>query len=270
MRTTITTFGAMLKRSPNPAKNAPAASCSIQLPITTPLDEPAFKELCEIVWDCVAIMDEGCDTLAEIYRGRPVPPDIQEVWQDASARVRQCRPLLDGTFTHADHLRAWGADSPASVAGQAAPVSNQSNAAQRAEPPLLPPRRQQAAQQRPETPRSGEDMQAEPQKPLPASAQKEFGMMLGRYLDHGRRERVKQEIRKADWPEHVQEAALQQFWAMAGKPEPPAPSPPDDRVPPTDAGDSVPATPALQDSSSPGRLRPTSRSPAPSPPSARA
>lgn len=225
MRTTSTSFGAMLKRSPSPAKNAPAAIGSIQLPITAPLDEPAFKELCEIVRDCVAIMDEGCDTLAEIYRGRPVPPDVQEVWQDASARAQQCRPLLEGTFTHADHLGAWGVDPATYVAGRAAPVSNKSSAAQSAEPPLLPPGRPKAVQQRPEAPSSSEDMQAEPLKPLPAAAQKEFSLMLCRYLDHCRRERVEQEIRKADWPAHVQEAALQLFWTMACKQTPPAPPP---------------------------------------------
>lgn len=41
--------------------------------------------------------------------------------------------------------------------------------------------------------------------------------MLGRYVGHARQELVEEEIRKAKWPAHVQEAALQQFWAMAGK-----------------------------------------------------
>jgi hypothetical protein len=96
-----------------------------QWPITAPLSEPAFNELREIVRDGIAVMYQGCDVLAEIYQGKPVPPDIQKVWHDAFDRAQQCGPLLDGTFTHADHMRAWGAHASSYVALQAAEVTTE-------------------------------------------------------------------------------------------------------------------------------------------------
>ncbi|WP_437301097.1 hypothetical protein [Sorangium sp. So ce426] len=222
-RTNLAFFDEILKRSPSLTQYAPAASSSIKLPLTEPLDEPGFKELCEHLRDCVACMENGCELLAEIYRGKPVPLSIQDVSQTTSEMALRCRPMIDGTFTHADHLRAWGVDPSTHAANRATPVSNKGRAAQSTEPPLRPPARQQAAQQRPEAPRSREHTHTGPLKLLPAAAQKEFGVMLGRYVVHRLRERVEQEIRKTDWSEDVQEAALQLFWAMAGKSAPPSP-----------------------------------------------
>ncbi|WP_199789735.1 DUF5131 family protein [Sorangium cellulosum] len=222
-RAAFASLGEKSKRSPSPAQNAPAASSSLQLPITAPVDEPALNELCEIVRDCVAATSQGCERLAEMYHGQPVPLSVQEVWHEANELAQQCRPLLDGTFTHADHLRAWGVDPSMSAASPAVPVSNTGSAAQCTEPPLLPPARQQAAQQRPEAPHSSEDTHTGPLKLLLAVARKEFGVMLGSYGAHGLRERVEQEIRKTNWPEDVQEAVLQHFWSIAGKSAPAGP-----------------------------------------------
>jgi cell division septation protein DedD len=254
-RTMFATLDKKWKRSPSPAQNAPAASRSIRLPITAPLDEPAFKELCEVVRDFVAVMDQGCEMLAKRYRGHPVPPDVQKDWHDAIARAQQCRPLLDGTFSHADHLRAWGIDPSTYVAGQSAEVSDQSSARMSAGPSSMPPTPQQATQLRPEPLRSSKDMQADPQKRLPAAAENEFAVMLGRYMDHSRREQVEEEIRNTDWPAHVQDAALQRFWSMAGKVEPSAPRPPIGGDPPANTRVSV-ATARARGSCSSGHSRP--------------
>jgi DNA repair photolyase len=116
------------KRPPNLAQDTPIASSSLQWPITAALSEPAFNELREIVRDGIAGMERGSQTLAQIYQGRVMPPGAERIRQDAIDTALRCRPLIDGTFTHADHLRAWGADSSSQLGGRTAEATTQTSA----------------------------------------------------------------------------------------------------------------------------------------------
>lgn len=195
--------------------------------------------MCGIVRDCLVVMDEGCERLAETHSGLPVRPEAERVWHAIRDLTQRCRPLLDGAFVYADHVSAWSVNPSTYVTGPASPMSRHSDTSRGAELPVPSLGRQQAAQQQPTT--ISEGRQDETPKRLPAAAHREFGAVLGRYVEHGIRDRVEQEIRTTDWSAHVQEAALQLFWSLTSKPAASAPSSCGNQNPPHGTRGSIPA-----------------------------
>src|SRR5262249_51645472 len=162
-----------------PAVESTVAKSSIPWPITGPLDEPAFHEARELVRDCVAAMDRACETLTDMYRGRDVPADVQKIWDTTIERAARSRPLIDGTWTHADHLHAW-AVNPAIPAARGATESTK--ATEPTKGMETGKKRKRAIQ-----PKAPALTGAEEVKPLPVKVQNELCTILVRYLEHGER-----------------------------------------------------------------------------------
>ncbi|WP_437649296.1 DUF5131 family protein [Sorangium sp. So ce362] len=210
-RAAFASLGEKLKHSPSPAQNAPTASSSLQLPITAPLNKSAFEEMRGIVRDCLVVMDEGCERLAEMYRGQPVPRDVDRIWSGANNLAQQCRPLLDGTFTHAEHLRAWGVASPNHSAGRAPEVITQART-------TALPSTTVAPAPSPTSPVS--------KKPTPQQWDEYSQFSQGYSRAMVPPEGVLAEIEKKDWPDVLKERArwwIFSSWQMATAPSrPPA------------------------------------------------